>query len=174
MRHCLCPACHGDQVKAHRQAGVRGDRAPRLRRMPPGIRGAVRSCHGHQNKRKALCRTDGRKNRSALFSRKTATPATCAAAPTATGERDTAVAKATDQSCLVCHKGYFVGTDYYGMAPREDSLRYQRGKTAYGETYLKMAPDVHAEAGLTCGACHSMKSLTAGRSRQKHAPIVTR
>ncbi len=52
-----------------------------------------------------------------------------------------------DRVCFTCHKGYFVGTDYYGMAPREDSLRYQRGEVAYGETYLKMTPDVHAEKG---------------------------
>ena len=77
------------------------------------------------------------------------------------------IAKATDRDCFTCHKGYFVGTDYYGMAPREDSLRYQRGEVAYGETYLKMTPDVHAEAGLKCGACHSMKSLVAGDKSSK-------
>ncbi len=73
-----------------------------------------------------------------------------------------AIARATDKSCLNCHRGYFVGADYHGMAPREDSLRYQRGETAYGEKYLKMTPDVHREAGISCGACHSMKSLVAG------------
>jgi len=78
-----------------------------------------------------------------------------------------ALARADDRSCFACHKGYFVGTDYYGMAPREDSLRYQRGKVVYGETFLKMTPDVHAEAGLTCGACHSMSSLVAGLKASK-------
>jgi hypothetical protein len=77
------------------------------------------------------------------------------------------LAPASDRSCFACHKGYFVGTDYYGMAPREDSLRYQRGELAYGETYLKMTPDVHAEAGITCGACHSMASLVAGAKSSK-------
>lgn len=77
------------------------------------------------------------------------------------------IAKPEDRSCFTCHKGYFVGTDYYGMAPREDSLRYQRGEIAYGETYLKMTPDVHAEAGIKCGACHSMKSLVAGKKSSK-------
>ena len=77
------------------------------------------------------------------------------------------LAKATDRNCFVCHKGYFVGTDYYGMAPREDSNRYQRGEIAYGETFLKMTPDVHAEAGMKCGACHSMKSLAAGARASK-------
>jgi len=78
-----------------------------------------------------------------------------------------AIAQARDRSCFACHKGYFVGTDYYGMAPREDSLRYQRGEVAYGETYLKMTPDVHAEAGIKCGACHSMASLVAGARSSK-------
>jgi hypothetical protein len=78
------------------------------------------------------------------------------------------IAQATDRSCFACHRGYFVGTDYYGMAPREDSLRYQRGEIAYGETFLKMTPDVHAEAGIKCGACHSMKSLVAGSKASKN------
>ncbi len=78
-----------------------------------------------------------------------------------------AISKATDQSCLACHRGYFVGADYFGMAPREESLRYQRGRVTHGETYLKMAPDVHAEAGMSCGTCHSMKSLTAGMKSAK-------
>ncbi|WP_026841272.1 selenite/tellurite reduction operon b-type cytochrome iron-sulfur cluster-binding subunit ExtO [Citrifermentans bremense] len=77
------------------------------------------------------------------------------------------IAKPRDRDCFTCHKGYFVGTDYYGMAPREDSLRYQRGDTAYGEPFLKMTPDLHAEAGLTCADCHSMASLVAGRSSSK-------
>ncbi len=64
--------------------------------------------------------------------------------------------------CLSCHKGYFTGPDYFGLAPREDSLRYQRGTRVEGEPYLKMLPDVHAEVGMECGECHSMKSLLAG------------
>ena len=77
------------------------------------------------------------------------------------------IARPKDRDCFTCHKGYFVGTDYYGMAPREDSMRYQRGEVAFGEAFLKMTPDVHAEAGLTCGDCHSMGSLVAGRKASK-------
>ena len=77
------------------------------------------------------------------------------------------IVRATGKSCMTCHKGYFVGMEYYGMAPREDSLRYQRGKVAFGENYLKMLPDVHAEAGMTCEACHSMKSLVTGAKSSK-------
>jgi len=71
------------------------------------------------------------------------------------------------EACLSCHKGYFVGVDYFGRAPREENHRYQRGRLHGGEPYLKMLPDVHAEAGLPCGACHTMKSLAAGRKSAK-------
>lgn len=83
------------------------------------------------------------------------------------GKEGHAIGKARDRECFACHKGYFVGTDYYGMAPREDNMRYQRGEVAYGEAYLKMTPDLHAEAGLACGACHSMASLAAGSKAAK-------
>lgn len=71
------------------------------------------------------------------------------------------------ERCLDCHRDYYVGREYYGMAPREDGLRYQRGKTFKGETYLAMLPDVHAQAGMQCGDCHSMQSLIAGRKASK-------
>ncbi|ACM19704.1 menaquinol oxidoreductase complex Cbc6, cytochrome c subunit, putative, 10 heme-binding sites [Geotalea daltonii FRC-32] len=77
------------------------------------------------------------------------------------------LAQARDRNCFACHRGYFVGSEYYGMAPREDSLRYQRGETAYGETFLKMLPDVHAEAGIACSSCHTMQSLIAGARTAK-------
>lgn len=69
--------------------------------------------------------------------------------------------------CLACHNGYYVGADYFGKAPREDNLRYQRGKVVNGETFLTMLPDVHAEAGLPCGACHTMRSLVEGKKAGK-------
>ena len=83
------------------------------------------------------------------------------------GESGHNITRPSQNSCLGCHKGYFVGADYHGMAPREDSLRYQRGKLLQGETFLKMLPDVHAEAGMACGDCHSMKSLVAGSKSSK-------
>jgi hypothetical protein len=73
----------------------------------------------------------------------------------------------TASQCLDCHKGYFTGWEFYGRAPREDNLRYQRGKTVKRETFLKMLPDVHAQAGMECGDCHSMKSLMAGKKSSK-------
>lgn len=74
---------------------------------------------------------------------------------------------AESDRCLDCHKGYFVGMDYYGMAPREDSLRYQRGKAFKEETFLTMLPDVHAQAGMQCADCHSMQSLINGQKASK-------
>lgn len=70
-------------------------------------------------------------------------------------------------ACLSCHKGYFVGREYLGMAPREDHPRYQRGRQFQGETFLKMLPDIHAENGLECRDCHSMQSLIAGQAAAK-------
>jgi hypothetical protein len=72
-----------------------------------------------------------------------------------------------NDACTRCHKGYFVGWDYLGRAPREDHARYQRGPLADGEPYLKMLPDVHAERGMTCASCHSMRSLQEGKRSAK-------
>lgn len=69
--------------------------------------------------------------------------------------------------CQSCHRGYYTGWDYSGRAPREDNQRYQRGIAVQGETFLKMLPDVHYRAGLTCGACHSMASLAQGKKSSK-------
>jgi len=77
------------------------------------------------------------------------------------------IGKPAMEACLNCHRGYFTGADYYGMAPREEHQRYQRGKRLNGETYLKMLPDVHAERGMTCGECHTMASLAVGKKAAK-------
>ncbi len=68
----------------------------------------------------------------------------------------------TSKKCLDCHYGYFTGSEFYGRAPREDNLRYHRGKKVKKEPFLKMLPDVHTRAGMECGDCHSMKSLMVG------------
>lgn len=77
------------------------------------------------------------------------------------------IARPQRDDCAACHQGYFTGADYYGLAPREDSLRYQRGLSYGGEHYLKMLPDVHAVAGLDCGDCHSMRSLAQGQGASR-------
>jgi hypothetical protein len=80
------------------------------------------------------------------------------------GEGPRIAARPADEACLGCHRGYFVGWDYHGRAPREDHERYQRGAVANGEHVLKMLPDVHSERGLGCADCHTMRSLQEGRS----------
>ncbi len=77
------------------------------------------------------------------------------------------IARPRGEDCLRCHKDYFVGPEYFGRAPREDSLRYQRGTFRDGVAYLKMRPDVHAEAGMSCPDCHAMESLARGRVSSK-------
>jgi hypothetical protein len=77
------------------------------------------------------------------------------------------IASATQEECLACHKGYFVGREYLGMAPREDHPRYQRGPKQMGDTSLKMRPDIHAELGMECQDCHSMQSLISGKKTAK-------
>lgn len=70
-------------------------------------------------------------------------------------------------TCSRCHKGYYVGWDYVGRAPREEHERYQRGERLQDETFLKMLPDVHHQRGLTCSACHTMQSLINGQVAAK-------
>jgi len=70
-------------------------------------------------------------------------------------------------ACQSCHKGYYTGWDYSGRAPREYNMRYQRGIAVNGETFLKMLPDVHYTAGMTCGVCHTMLSLAQGKRSAK-------
>ncbi len=86
-----------------------------------------------------------------------------------------ATSKPGTAECLRCHSDEFTGAEYLGLAPREENARYGRGIAKRDDHYLKMLPDVHAEAGMPCGACHAMKSLAAGRKSSKactdcHAP----
>lgn len=77
------------------------------------------------------------------------------------------IERARQEDCLSCHRDYFVGREYLGMAPREDANRYQRGALYQGEPYLKMRPDLHAELQMECRDCHTMQSLIAGRKAAK-------
>lgn len=88
-----------------------------------------------------------------------------------------AIRKPGISACQSCHKGYYTGWDYSGRAPREDNMRYQRGIAVNGETFLKMLPDVHYTAGMTCNACHTMASLAKGQKcakgcRECHTPSM--
>ncbi len=70
--------------------------------------------------------------------------------------------------CLRCHKEYYTGIDYVGLAAREDHERYKRGIYKDDEYYLKMLPDVHYEKGFKCNYCHSMKSLSENQVSSKN------
>ena len=81
----------------------------------------------------------------------------------------------SSDNCATCHKGYYVGWDYLGRAPRENHVRYQRGKEIEGETFLTMRPDVHRQRGMSCGSCHTMQSMLQGKTvakgcRDCHSP----
>lgn len=77
------------------------------------------------------------------------------------------IARPKADTCAVCHKGYYVGWDYFGRAPREEHARYQRGTVVEGETFLKMRPDIHYQRGMTCSDCHTMQSLVKGKVSAK-------
>src|SRR5512133_3397185 len=49
------------------------------------------------------------------------------------GETGHPASRPPDEACQRCHRGYFVGWDYAGRAPREDHPRYRRGPEADGE-----------------------------------------
>lgn len=161
-----CTSCHGDKVKAIGNPASAVNRAVGCIGCHQGYGALFDHAMATGSREKSFVeRTIGKSDPD--FFRKNCNSCHLGGCTDCHGGTGHAIAKATDRSCFACHKGYFVGTDYYGMAPREDSLRYQRGEVAYGETYLKMLPDVHAEAGLTCGACHSMNSLVSGAKSSK-------
>jgi len=76
---------------------------------------------------------------------------------------DSFKAKATQEKCLKCHNGEFIGTDYLGKFPHDydDSYRSPLSKNGYypdskdGIDYHHLSKDVHAKAGLTCISCHN-------------------
>ncbi|MCD6525570.1 MAG: cytochrome C [Desulfuromonas sp.] len=84
------------------------------------------------------------------------------------GDDGHAIHSPGSEACYRCHNGYFVGWEFAGRAPREDSIRYQRGPEDNAQHYLKMRPDVHADAGMDCGDCHNMASLQAGKQVAQH------
>ncbi len=111
-------------------------------------------CHGKKRQNKAYGTNPVNDSRSVSYNGHGTDP-------------DSNLDKPKSDNCLNCHKGYFTGWEFYGRAPREDNLRYQRGKTFKGESYLKMLPDVHALAGMQCSDCHSMESLMNGKTSSK-------
>jgi hypothetical protein len=77
------------------------------------------------------------------------------------------IVKPTTETCQECHRDYYIGIEYSGLGQREDHERYDRGIEYKGGKYASMLEDVHFEAGLDCGDCHSMKSLAEGKKSSK-------
>lgn len=72
----------------------------------------------------------------------------------------------TDEQCLSCHNGNFVGADYYGLYEHDFHwdfrTPYQKdGSTPrpYGVDYHQLSPDIHKTAGLACIDCHAGSEL---------------
>lgn len=81
------------------------------------------------------------------------------------GEHEVVLPKT--ETCQECHRDYYIGIEYSGLGQRDDHERYQRGPEHVGAHYAAMLPDVHHEAGMSCGECHSMASLSAGEKFSK-------
>ena len=70
----------------------------------------------------------------------------------------------TDQQCLSCHYGNYVGSDYYGRYEHDLHHEYRTPYTTATETGLPPRPyaveyhdlvaDVHQQRGLACRDCH--------------------
>ncbi len=70
--------------------------------------------------------------------------------------------RVSDDRCLSCHYGNFVGMDYYGGFEKdyEDEYRapLKRGRhldRPYGVEWFEMTPDIHRRKGLGCTDCHT-------------------
>ena len=69
-----------------------------------------------------------------------------------------------DISCLSCHYGNYVGSDYYGRYENDLPYDYRTPYTIstktgfpprpYGVEYHDLAPDIHQERGMVCLDCH--------------------
>lgn len=166
-----CADCHGRADGTQRRTAGRA--AVDCNSCHPGEQGVLHGAMAHRGSEKvfaavAFARHDER------FFEKNCNGCHLSACSDCHGGGSHAITRPGKRDCHQCHRGYFVGADYLGLAPREDSQRYQRGRGFDGEKYLKMRPDVHAEFGLGCGACHTMASLAAGSPakgcRDCHAP----
>lgn len=72
-----------------------------------------------------------------------------------------------NNNCLKCHKGYFTGIEYLGLAEKDDAEKFQIGEEKDGTFYQKMLPDIHFEKGLKCIDCHNMKGFLSSKKTTK-------
>lgn len=166
-----CVACHGTVGGELRRTAGRTTVA--CGSCHPGLEGVLHGAMTHRRSEKAFAGAAFARHDERFFEKNCSGCHLTGCSDCHDGDSH-AIDRPWQEECHQCHRGYFVGADYLGRAPREDNLRYQRGPGFDGEKYLKMRPDVHAEAGMGCGSCHSMASLAAGAPargcRDCHAP----
>jgi len=76
---------------------------------------------------------------------------------------DSFKAKPTQNKCLKCHNGEFIGSDYLGKFPHDYDKSYRSPLTKDGFypdsndgiDYHYLTKDIHSKAGLTCISCHN-------------------
>ena len=161
-----CSACHGEDAGNAAVVRLAQRAEERCRMCHPGMEQVLLGpMHGRSAEKAFVARSFGREDPH--FFEANCNGCHVEGCLDCHGGDGHSIARPQRDDCAACHRGYFIGADYYGLAPREDALRYQRGPSYGGEHYLKMLPDVHAEAGLACGDCHDMASLAAGRKTGK-------
>jgi len=156
-----CRDCHqhGSQVLADPASRVSGSAG--CVRCHQGYQRMYQHAMGSRSKEKAfIARSYGKRDRT--FEQKNCASCHLKGCQDCHGNGH-AIARPAADACSKCHKGYYVGWDFFGRAPREEHERYQRGERLQGETFLKMLPDVHQQKGMTCNNCHTMQSLITGK-----------
>lgn len=164
-----CSACHGDATGPMVPPSAAGSAAAGCVGCHEGYGAVFEGPMGHRRPEKAFADAAFGAGGAHFFEQNCASChlADCLDCHGGDGH---AISAPQNDDCLACHRGYFVGREYLGMAPREDHLRYQRGPLYQGEPFLKMLPDLHSEIGMECADCHTMESLAAG---QKSARVCT-
>jgi len=79
-------------------------------------------------------------------------------------KEDSYRAKATSKHCLKCHNANFIGTDYFGLFPKDFDKSYKAPitkegfypKKEYRNSYHHLIEDVHFQKGMSCIDCHKM------------------
>ena len=77
----------------------------------------------------------------------------------------TLLAQPTDNQCLSCHYGNYVGFDYYGRFEHDLNAEYRtpyfenEPNRDFGVEYRQLARDIHQQKGLMCIDCHSGTTL---------------
>ena len=72
-----------------------------------------------------------------------------------------------ERQCLSCHYSNHVGSDYLGRYENDYNWEYRTPYTTrepfarpYGVELHQLAPDIHAQSGLTCLDCHNSRELS--------------